>query len=277
MKYIAALLTVHNRCKLTLACLNKLYAQDIPEDSLLDVYLVDDGSTDGTAQEVANQYPQAHIISADGSLYWNRGMHRAWEVAAYNRNYDYYLWLNDDTDLLTNALVSLMALSTQNSDNAIIVGATCNKQGDQLTYGGRVGKQIAPCDGNSHEVERFNGNIVWVPQAVYHVLGNLDYYYRHSKGDIDYGIRARKQGIKIFQCGDVLGICDAHEHIDNWCNPAIPFRKRWHLMHMPNGMPPCETFHLEKQVNLLMACVHFCTIYIRCMFPQIWLKRAVRR
>lgn len=277
MKYIAALLTVHNRCAQTLSCLKYLYAQNIPDELQLDVFLVDDGSIDGTAQEVANQYPQAYIIYGDGSLYWNRGMHRAWEVAAYNRNYDYYLWLNDDTDIFSNAMESLLALSAQNGNNAIIVGATRNKQGNKLTYGGRMGKQIAPCDGNSHEVERFNGNIVLVPQSVYHVLGNLDYYYRHSKGDIDYGIRARKQGIKIFQCGDVLGICDAHEHIDNWCNPAIPFRKRWHLMHMPNGMPPCETFHLEKQVNLLMACVHFCTIYIRCMFPQIWLKRAVRR
>lgn len=277
MKYIAVLLTVHNRCAQTLTCLGNLFRQTIPTGLQLDVFLVDDGCTDGTAQEVANRFPLIHIIPADGSLYWNRGMHRAWEVAACNRDYDYYLWLNDDTDLLPNAIVKMLELCEKYDNKAIIVGATKSSSGNRLTYGGRVGRDIPRCDGEPHCVEEFNGNIVLVPQAVYNILGNLDSYYRHSKGDIDYGIRARKAGIHIFQCGDVLGVCEAHATADGWCNSDVPLLTRWKLMHQPNGMPPHEIFHLERQTGIIMATIHYFTVYVRCVFPQLWLRGARKK
>ena len=276
MRHIAALLTVHNRCVQTISCLKNLYAQDISDLIQLDVFLVDDGCTDGTAEAVGERFPQVYIIQGDGSLYWNRGMHLAWKVAAAAREYDYYLWLNDDTDLFPDAINSLLRLSAKHADKAIVVGATQNKQGDKLTYGGHIDNQISSCDGCNREADWFNGNIVLIPQIVYRKLGNLDYYYRHSKGDVDYGIRAKKAGIKMIQCGTVLGVCEAHATMDGWCNPDIPFRKRWKMMHLPNGMPPNEIFHLEKQTNIPKAMFHYVTVYLRCMFPQLWLKR-VRR
>lgn len=272
MIYIAALLTVHNRCEQTLACLEKLYSQEIPDGVQLDVFMVDDGCMDGTAESVKQQFPKVQIIHADGSLYWNRGMHRAWEVAAAEREYDYYLWLNDDTGLVTNAVRSLLELSESRENNIIAIGATRSNARGGLTYGGRIGCYIPVCDGTPHEVEHFNGNIVLVPKAVYNILGNLDYYYSHSKGDFDYGIRAKKAGIRMFQCGEVLGVCEAHDKLSAWCDPEIPLRKRWQLMHLPNGMPPKETFHLEKQTNLLAAVFHTLTVYLRCVFPQLWVK-----
>lgn len=277
MSCIAVLITVHNRCAKTLAALGNLVAQKLPKGVQFDVYMVNDGCTDGTEQAVKSQYPFVNIIQGDGSLYWNRGMWTAWDVAAKTKDYDYYLWLNDDTNLFPDAINSLMTLSTKNDNKAIIVGATQNKQGDMLTYGGRVGNMVPPCDGASHEVEWFNGNIVLVPQSVFHSLGNLDYYYRHSKGDVDYGIRALKTGIKIYQCGHVLGVCEAHATIDGWCNPEIPLRKRWQLMHQPNGMLPNEIFHLEKQTNVFVASFHYLTTYIRCLYPQLWMSRVAHQ
>ena len=272
MEAIAALLTVHNRREQTLTCLDKLYAQSMPDDVKLDVFLVDDGSTDGTTQAVNNRFPKVHVIPADGSLYWNRGMHRAWKMASQTMDYDYYLWLNDDTILFDNAISELIALCQEYENRVIAVGATKASKTETLTYGGRVGTKVVPCDGNHHEVERFNGNIALVPKSVFHILGNLDYYYTHSKGDFDYGIRAQKQGIKMYQCGVVLGICDEHERIDSWCDPEIPLSKRWSLMLQPNGMPPDETFYYEKQMNVLMAAVHFITVPLRCLFPKLWIR-----
>ncbi len=272
MRHIAALLTVHNRRDHTLACLDSLFAQVVPVGMELVVYLVNDGCTDGTEKAVGERYPHVNIIQGDGSLYWNRGMWTAWNVAAKTKDYDYYLWLNDDTDLLPEAINSLLTLSSANADMAIVVGATQNKQGNKLTYGGHIGNQIPPCDGCCREVEWFNGNIVLIPQTVFKRLGNLDYYYRHSKGDVDYGVRAKKAGIKTVQCGAVLGVCEAHATMDGWCNPDIPFRKRWKLMLLPNGMPPNEIFHLEKQTNLPKALFHYATVYIRCLFPQMWMR-----
>lgn len=276
MKTIAVLLTVFNRKEKTLQCLENLYKQ-IPVNGIkVDVYLTNDGCTDGTPEAVAENFPQVNIIHADGNLFWNRGMHLAWEIAAKEKDYDWYLWLNDDTFLKNDAISKLVTLSNNNSKKPnIIIGATKSSSTDKLTYGGRHNKiGIPPCNGKPHQVDTFNGNIVLISKEAFLLNGNLDYYFSHSKGDIDYGLRAMKNGILMLQCGDVLGVCDEHTSLDKWCNPNIPFLQRIKLLHQPNGMPPKETFHLErKHYGLFPACIHFCSIYIRCILPQLWKKK----
>ena len=274
MKQIAALLTVHNRKEKTLACLSCLFSQKIPADYVVEVYLTDDGCTDGTAEAVKALSPEGHIIQGDGKLYWNRGMYVAWEAASKS-DYDYYLWLNDDTNLYPNALLSLIEASCDKEDKAIIIGATQDAAHTKTTYGGRLKSgKVAPVNGQNQTVHHFNGNIVLVPCAVFKVLGNLDWYFTHSKGDFDYGLRANKNGIEMFQVGHYLGECENHPTVDKWCNPNVPFKERWEAMWRPNGMPPHETFHLEKRhIGIFFASFHYVTILIRCIFPRLWLKR----
>lgn len=275
MKYIAVLLTVYNRKEKTLQCLERLYVQLPLEGYHVDVYLTDDGCTDGTPNAVAAQFSQVNVIHANGDLFWNRGMWTAWNEAAKSKDYDYYLWLNDDTFVFDDMLVTLLDTACKTKDKAIIVGATEATDHSRITYGGRRHDGTIPNpDGQLVPVSYFNGNIVLVPQAVYHVLGNLDYYFTHSKGDFDYGVRAQQAGIDIFQAGKVLGLCDAHPTLDKWCNPAVPFMQRWKMLHRPNGMPPKETFHLEKRhFGLLKASFHYFTIYVRCLIPVLWVRR----
>ena len=96
MMKISVLLTCHNRKEKTLICLRKLFEQDV-RNVEFDVFLVDDGCTDGTAEAVREEFPKIHIIQGDGSLFWNRGMCLAWEEARKNGAHDAVLWLNDDT------------------------------------------------------------------------------------------------------------------------------------------------------------------------------------
>ncbi len=272
MKTIATLLTVHNRKDKTIECLSHLFRQEISDGYSLDVYLTDDGCTDGTVEAVKKQFPQVNIITGDGNLYWNRGMYKAWDAASNETDYDFYLWLNDDTNLYEGAVKKLIVCSNKYDDKAIIVGATVNtKSHDIVTYGGRINGNIPVPNGDSVEVGYFNGNIVLVPWYVFSVLGNLDSYFSHSKGDFDYGMRAKAQGVKMYQVGEVLGECDAHERLDKWCDPEVPFSVRWKAMWKPNGMPPHETFHLEhRHKGLVVASFHYMTILIRCFFPKIW-------
>jgi len=107
---IAVLITCHNRKPKTLACLTALFNQTPPSSATTDVYLVDDGSTDGTAEEVHQAYPQVKILQGDGSLFWNGGMRKAFSEAL-KYDYDYYLWLNDDTILYPEAIASLLTTS----------------------------------------------------------------------------------------------------------------------------------------------------------------------
>lgn len=104
---IAVLLTVHDRKNKTLRCLENLYKQVLPNYLRLDIYLTDDGCTDGTPEAIKRQFPKVHIIKGDGNLFWNRGMYRAWEEAA-KQDYNFYLWLNDDSYLFDGALFTLV-------------------------------------------------------------------------------------------------------------------------------------------------------------------------
>jgi len=276
MKSIAILLTVFNRKETTLKCLDNLFSQELPQNYKINVFITDGGSTDGTPDAIKSSFPFVNIETKHG-VFWNRGMHASWERAA-TKQHDYYLWLNDDTELYDGAIQDLLASSAKYEEKAIIVGACHDsKTHSRITYGGRNNNKLVIPNGTDEEVSCINGNIVLIPNYVFNILGNLDYYYTHSKGDFDYSIRAQKNGIKMIQCGKALGECDIHPRIDKWCDPEIPLRKRWKLMNMPNGMPPKETFHLEKQTSFVKASIHFFSIYLRCIFPMLWVKTGKAR
>ena len=76
---IAVLMTCHNRKESTLRCLRGL-----PSD--LDVFLVDDASTDGTSDAVrevsrAERDGRVEVREGNGSLYWAWGMALAWRAS----------------------------------------------------------------------------------------------------------------------------------------------------------------------------------------------------
>ena len=273
MKYWAVLLTVFNRKEKTLECLSRLFDQLPVEDLQIDVFLTDDGCTDGTTEAVESLFPSVHILEGSGELFWNRGMLMAWKAATETRNYDAYIWLNDDTYVYVDMLVSLTQAMKQTSERAILVGATEDAAHSKLTYGGRLSEGTIPIPSvELAPVDYFNGNIVLVPQFVFRQLGYIDGYFTHSKGDYDYGLRAKKAGLQIYQIGKVLGECDEHPTFDKWCDPNVPFSQRWKLLNRPNGMPPRETFYFEKRhYGIIVACFHYLTVHIRCFFPKWWI------
>lgn len=273
MKTLAILLTVHNRKEKTLNCLKNLYAQTPIEGYQIDVYLTNDGCTDGTPEAVSKLFPEVQIVNGNGDLFWNRGMYTAWERAANSANYDYYLWLNDDTFLYKKAIKKMLHESKISKGKAIICGATCSTRSKQITYGGRNQKGLIQPTGQPEKCSHFNGNIVLVPQYVYRKVGNLDYTYTHALGDFDYGLRAGELGIESYQASCLMGICETHEELPKWCSSKHMFNERREKFYTPTGGHPYEHFYFErKHFGLLRACFHFFTIHLRLTFPQIWEK-----
>jgi GT2 family glycosyltransferase len=243
MKTIAVLLTVHNRREKTLKCLEQLYAQQLPHGYAIDVFLTDDGCTDGTPDAIREQYPDVHIVEGNGALYWNRGMHKAWQAASTYKDYDYYLWLNDDTVLNSDAIKILLVSSLSKNDKAIIVGTTSATLSEKTTYGGRErnGQLVIPTN-YIQECDFFNGNIVLIPNYVFKIIGMNDPIFHHALGDFDYGLRAVKSGIPLYVSENILGKCDVHENLATWCNPQKPFSKRWKAFRTPLGQNPEQFF-----------------------------------
>ncbi|MGY5354882.1 glycosyltransferase family 2 protein [Wenyingzhuangia sp. IMCC45467] len=273
---IAVLLTVFNRKEKTLACLKNVFAQELLDQYKLEVYLVNDGCTDGTPKAVAYNFPQVNIINANGNLFWNRGMHLGWSTAATKDDYDYYLWLNDDTMLNEGAINILLKTAIEKENKAIIIGttaATANYK--QVTYGGRSlkkglltpQKKAIPCD-------YFNGNIVLVPMEVYKIVGTHDPLFHHALGDFDYGLRAAKLGIQSFIAPGIIGKCDVHASLATWCNPKKTFKQRLKAFRSPLGNNPEEFFVFQKRHRgLLKAVVSYMSNHLRVVFPVLWIKK----
>lgn len=273
MKTIAVLITVHNRREKTLECLTNLYSQKLPIGVNLDVYLTDDGCTDGTREIVVEKYPSIHIVEGDGSLFWNRGMIVAWEEAA-KKDYDYYLWLNDDTFLYDGSISRLVENSINHLDKAIMVGATCaGNNKNEITYGGWKRGMVIPDVSEEHQCETFNGNIVLIPKYVYYILGTNDPRFRHCLGDTDYGLRANENNIDVFQSKGLMGECDKHERPTVWMDPSLPFCTRRKNFYSPTGNNPFEFFYFRrKHYGFLPACMTFVSNYVHFLLPWLWKK-----
>lgn len=270
-KRVATLLTVFNRKEKTLKCLQNLYAQLPIEGYEVDVYLTDDGCTDGTPEAVAEQFPEVHIIQGDGTLFWNRGMYTAW-VEAAKGDYDFYLWLNDDVALLDGAISTILNESSQKQDRSVIVGSMRASQSETITYGGRFKKKKVTPNGELQLCDTMNGNVVLVPQAVYNKVGNLDWRYSHSLGDLDYGYRVRKAGLEIYTSANYAGMCDANVSKPKWTRSDVSLLDRLKNLYSPlSYSDPREYFYYEsRNISLSLAIMHMFTIHLHVLCPKLW-------
>ena len=145
---VTAVLTCHDRREHTLACLDAIAGQG-GHDAAVDVVVVDDGSTDGTAEAVSRRHPSATIVPGDGSLWWNGGMRLGLATALRGDDPDHLWWLNDDTVLDPDALATLLAVvdAVGPADTPpIVVGSTRDPDSGELTYGGVVPTAPATAD-----------------------------------------------------------------------------------------------------------------------------------
>ena len=71
---IYVITAVHNRYAITEAFVQRLLEQSEKDWNLI---LVDDGSTDGTADMVKSLVPEAVILNGDGDLWWGGALHKA--------------------------------------------------------------------------------------------------------------------------------------------------------------------------------------------------------
>lgn len=280
MKRIAILLTVHNRKNTTITCLRKVFSQIMPNKTSIKVYLTNDGCTDGTPESVRKLFPEVVVIDGNGSLFWNRGMWTAWVRASQDFDYDYYMWVNDDTDLYEDCLTRLLSASASMSETAIIVGST-KPHGDStlISYGGRDKnhKRVYPDEKQCKDIYIMTGNIVLVPKSVYKQIGMNDPVFTHALGDNDYGLRAQKMGIKVVIAPGILGECDNHKQLSAWCNPDVPFKQRWALFRTPRGINPRELFIFKKRhEGIISAIKALIGNYIRVLFPKLWNRKVYK-
>ena len=273
MVTIAILIACHNRKQTTLACLYKLYG--IRRD--IDVYCVDDNSTDGTADAIREEFPQVNLIHGDGNLFWSRGMTAAWMEAAKNKDYDFYFWLNDDLVLYDYCFDEMLECSRIMDHKAVIAGLVQETTTKGAIYGGfDRSKHLIAANGELNEVFRLNGNFVLVPNYVFKKNGFFDPVYHHDLGDVAYGHETHKNGLHVCTSRKYIGCTDAALQNKNTrirLN-GVSVVKRFKKLYSPLGSNPFITFHfLSKYEGFIKAVVFFVYVHVINLLPDcIWAR-----
>lgn len=272
---VAVLLSVYNRKEVTLRGLRSLYKaiEVLGKGYSFDVYMTDDGCTDGTAETVKEEFPYIHVIHGDGNLYWNRGMIIAWKAAVSNADYDFYLWFNDDVYLYKDSLINLFKSSKYHKDHSLIVGSMCDPNDKScITYTGHD-ISIHRLDDCSEEQECYatNGNLLLIPRIIYEKIGTNDPIFHHGEGDLDYGIRARKAGFKNFVASGVFGECARHDNTPRWCDTNYAFSVRVKSFYSSYSiMKRSDSFKFQRRYKgFFTALLEQVKDYMKLLFPQL--------
>jgi GT2 family glycosyltransferase len=169
MTRVAAVMAAYNRRELTLACLRSLEAQQVPSVEL-DVFVLDDASSDGTGQAIAEQFPQVNVLRDRGE--------EAAIVARSTRH-------PATGELTSGGVVHPFRWRPLRS---VLV---------------EPGNEPRPC-------HTMNGNTTLVPRAVVRRVGNIDPAFVQQMGDFDYGLRARAAGCSVWIAPGTVATCASH-------------------------------------------------------------------
>ena len=261
---ISAILTCYIRKEKTFQCLASLF-EIIPTCK---VYLVDDNSTDGTSTLIHQKFPQVYLIQGNGNLFWSRGMYTAWKEAI-KENYDYYLWLNDDIKLYPFFLKELIECQTLNNSHCIISGLIEDFNKNKILYGGSdVHKKLVQPNKYPQEIKFMNGNVVLIPRSVVDQIGIIDPIYHHDLGDVDYGLRAQENGIKVYatRIPIAFGYCNNYCRVRKW---GVSLKERFKKLYSPLGSNPIINFYFRKKhFGIIKATTFIIYLFVLNILPD---------
>ena len=218
--HIAAVIPVHNRRETTLQCLRSLSRIDRTGLDLR-VFVVDDGSRDGTSDAIRRQFPDVRIIEGSGDLHYAGGTN-AGIAAARQGKPDFYLLMNDDAVFHEQFLRRLVETASRNRRSVVGALLLLWDEPHRVFQVGQVwrtwsgGWQI-PQDltafsvpEQAFDVECLVGNCVLVPAAAIEECGVMDdKTFPHGWGDAQYIMRLRKSGWRL--------LLEPRSYV--WCEP----------------------------------------------------------
>lgn len=209
---IGILIPVFNGLAFTKNSLTRLY-EVIPASESIDVQIIviDDGSTDGTADWIKGNYPKTHLLTGDGNLWWSGGINLGMKYALETLTCHYLLWWNNDIIPAEDYFIELeqiiLTLKPMIAGSKIFYAHEPDlvwsmggifDTGNGMKYMRGMNQKDNPELNHMVDADWLPGMGTLLHKSVVQKIGWLDEKnFPQYHGDSDYTFRAHLAGIKI--------------------------------------------------------------------------------
>ena len=193
----------------TAACLTSLREAEVPDGVNLTRFVVDNGSTDGSLDELPDRFPEVRFHAMGENRRWAGG-NNAGLALARAAGADGVLLLNNDTVLGPDALALLLEAVDRHPEGGLFGPTILSWDGTRVWSAGGdfwpllgwgahrgLGRRWDP-DASAADVEAcgyLTGAALYVTRACLDRVGMLDDGYYLYGEDADYCLRARAAGL----------------------------------------------------------------------------------
>jgi GT2 family glycosyltransferase len=242
---LAVIVLTWNQRDLTLDCLESIFALNYPLQQL-EVIVVDNGSSDGTARAIRERYPAVTVVENGENLGFAEGNNVGIQHALQG-NAEYVMLLNNDTVVDPDMLACLLAAMEAHSGVGIV--------GPKMLYYHQPG--VIWCAGN--QINWHTGTTIRLHAE------QTDNGLDDSPQEVDFitacGACFRRQVI------EEIGLLDSRFFIyyeeTDWCHRAreagwrvlyVPSARLWHKVSAAMGTKtPATEYYMSRNVLLFLA------------------------
>ncbi len=265
--FIVIIVLNHNKKEYLLECLESVYNQDHKE---YEVIVVDNASTDNSAEAVSSEYPAIHLIKNKINSGAGPGRNTGWHFAEKKFDHKYLLFLDNDVIIKNNFITKLVTLLSNNPQVGIACGKayTDHKLNTIMSTGIRAnffngsiydigsGKNDKGQFDNSGYVDACGSFGMMIRRELFFKLGGFDENYSpYGWEDVDLCINAKKHGYYTY-----------------YLSEAVLIHKGTKLGRKPN--PLYERSKIKNYIYLLRSNTNFiqkisCAVFLP--FRALWL------
>jgi GT2 family glycosyltransferase len=198
-----------NGREMTMDCLQSLVASDYPR---LDIYLVDNASTDGTVDSVRETFAERVQLIVNPENLGFAGGNNVGIQKAINEGADYVLLLNNDTTVAPDMISRLVEAARSRTEMGVFSPKIYYENPpDQIWYAGgdvllargtvrHIGIREKDCGqyDTPREVDYVSGCALMARSEVIEKIGLLDESYKMYFEDTDFCMRARRAGFGCY-------------------------------------------------------------------------------
>lgn len=220
MTKLAVIIPTYNRKQYLRTLLIQIYRQIPGNFEIVAVVVVVDGSTDGTADMLQNEFPRVEIVYGDGSFWYTKCINKGFEEAIKYKPH-YILTMNDDTEISDNYLNLLLSAASENK-HAIIGSLSLSYETPHKVFFSGVKTKATILKGATHYIREFdllNDNLelsgvypslelpargMLIPKKILNDLKKFDEKLPQYGSDKDFCCRAKLKGYDVLVCWDAI-------------------------------------------------------------------------